>query len=1020
MMGADGKQSDNLIPDMRKMLLSGLTLAASALSVQATGTPQTEYLNRGVVAVKTSNGVFVSWRSLISDDPSTTFDVYRDGEKINPAPMANGTNCNDRNGTIDSRYTIKAMVNGVETGTSEEATVIPDAYLRIKLDRPAGGKTPKGESYTYTPNDCSVGDVDADGQYEIFVKWDPSNSHDNSENGYTGNVYIDCYRLDGTKLWRIDLGQNIRAGAHYTQFMVYDFDGDGKAEIACKTAPGTIDGNGTPVLMGDDKVTDDYRGTSGSHTTGVILSGPEYLTMFNGSTGAQISTVAYEPGRGAHSQSSGGWGDSYGNRSERYLACVAYLDGVKPSLVMCRGYYTHSYLCAWDFDGKQLKKRWLHSSTTKGEGAYGEGAHSLTVGDVDGDGCDEIVYGSCCINNDGSLLYRTGAGHGDALHLGDFDPDREGLEVFMVHEETSKSYKYDSEFRDARTGAIIWSTSQSGNDIGRGLVGDISADYRGYEVWPQSYYVGGENVNAVFDCKGNLLVNKRPSTNFRIYWDGDLLDELFDGSYDKATGKYNPEITKRASGLTSNAQTWTFNQYNAQACNTTKATPCLQADILGDWREELLLWDGENSSDLMLFTTTIASAYRVPCLMQDHNYRMAIAWQNVGYNQPPHLGFYLADRYSTDAEIAVTSGELTQNVEVGYSIAPISGTWKRATKVTASSLPAGVTLTCDTEAQTWTIAGKPEKTGTYRFKVTTSGGKTTASVNGVITVGEPVVLEKIAHYSFDDDNAQGTNHVEGTATVYGSPRGTVGKTGRAIVLNGTTDYLTQEAYDRMQLGNTDFTIEMWFRSQDDAAYLFHKGSMAKDATAGTSGNWVGIEYKNGNLKFAIDDDATKSEASVNATAWFDAKWHHLVCVRESSTKSLKIYLDGELQASATDNTGSIIDNNELIVIGNVNNDFNNLFNGMIDELVIYSGAMPATRVAERFAADGKEESGIVGTEADQSVLPTALTLIDATTGIVVATGYGEPSNVTDGAPAGVYLLVTVRGNHRETSKITIR
>lgn len=315
-----------------------------AASVCPSVAQQAETLGRGLVAVKTKAGVYLSWRCLTSDKSSQGYDVYRDGVKVNAEPITGSTNYVDASGTADAKYVVKAIDGGQVVETTPEAAVWPEVYKKVHLDRPAGGTTPDGVAYTYSPNDCSVGDVDGDGEYEIIVKWDPSNSKDNSEKGaYTGNVYIDGYKIDGTKLWRIDLGRNIRAGAHYTQFMVYDLDGDGKAEVACKTAPGTIDGQGKAVLMGDDKVTDDYRVSSGSNK-GIIVSGPEYLTVFNGQTGAEITTVSYVPLRSVRSDSQ--WGDSYGNRSERYLACVAYLDGQKPSLVMCRGYYTASYLCA--------------------------------------------------------------------------------------------------------------------------------------------------------------------------------------------------------------------------------------------------------------------------------------------------------------------------------------------------------------------------------------------------------------------------------------------------------------------------------------------------------------------------------------------------------------------------------------------------------------------------------------------------------------------------------------------------
>ena len=242
--------------------------------------------------------------------------------------------------------------------------------------------------YAYYPNDMSVGDVDGDGQYELFLKWESTHAQDNSySKGHTGNTYIDCYKLDGTRLWRIDLGKNIRAGAHYTQFMVYDFDGDGKAEMMCKTATGTKDGQGNYVnqaatdatIKGHDN-TKDYRNSSGQ-----ILSGPEYLTVFDGLTGRAIHTTWYLPGRAGTGKTlpsgggateggselgkvsvfpSGFWGDNYGGRSERFLGAVAYVNGANEKFcgIFCRGYYTQAYVWAVSFDGTRLHTEWLHAS----------------------------------------------------------------------------------------------------------------------------------------------------------------------------------------------------------------------------------------------------------------------------------------------------------------------------------------------------------------------------------------------------------------------------------------------------------------------------------------------------------------------------------------------------------------------------------------------------------------------------------------------------------------------------------
>lgn len=1010
---------------MRKTLLSCLALVASGgIACAAAAGPMGENLDRGVIAMKTSSGVFVSWRSLTADAKDLTFDVYRDGVKVNTEPITAGTNFSDPAGTTTSKYQIKASDGSESKLTSVEG----DVYKRIHLDRPAND--PRTNA-TYTPNDCSVGDVDGDGEYEIFVKWDPSNSHDNSENGGTGNVLIDCYKLDGTKLWRIDLGQNIRAGAHYTQFMVYDFDQDGKAEMMVKTAPGTKDGNGKVIFLEDDDPTKSYINSKGH-----VISGPEYLTVFNGQTGAEIHTIAYNPPRDIRTaaqwgdlQTGKGKSDNY-NRPERYLACVAYLDGQdkNPSAVFCRGYYTAAYLWAVNFDGHELTTKWLHKSETKKEGCYGEGAHSLTVGDVDGDGKDEIVFGSASVDHDGKLLYRTGAGHGDALHLGDFDPDREGLEIFMVHEEADSYYKYDAEFRDARTGEIIWSNKQSGHDIGRGVAADISPNWRGHECWPSDYYGkdgDGTKATATFDCKGNLLVNKRPSYNFRIYWDGDLLDELFDGKYNKSDGKSYPIVEKRNATLSSTSTLTNFGTWNAQSCNTTKATPCLQADLYGDWREELILWDGTNSSDLLIFSTTIPTKYRVPTLMEDHNYRLAIAWQNCAYNQPPHLGYYLPDRFSTDARIKVTSGTPTQTFEFGKAYETVEGTFDLCDNVKATGLPEGMELVVDVAAGTFSISGTPAAIGSYKFTVTTVGGEGSATVEGAITVTAPVVLTEVAHFSFDDMSSTVTNHIQGAADVKGAPTLVDGVYGKAISFNGENDYLEQAAYNDIQMGYNDFTIEFWFKSDDDNAYVLHKGSINNQAE-GTTGHWIGIELKvdkngNSNLYFAIDDnddEGGKTQVTTpNADKYFNNEWHHMVCTRSYTNKELCVYLDGVLTASATDKTGAIKDNNEPLCIGNVNVDHNNPFKGAMDDLHIYLGAMPASKVKERY--DAASTSGIEKVEFGFGEGPVRLTLIDARTGMTVATGWGAEENITSTAEHGVYILVTEQGRAREIKKIVL-
>ncbi|WP_244552210.1 rhamnogalacturonan lyase [Paenibacillus sp. ov031] len=569
-----------------------------------------EFLDRGVVAVKTGTGVFVSWRLLGTEGSNVSFNVYRDGTKVNASPITNSTNLQDASGTSSSKYTVRAVVSGTEQAASTAASVWGNNYLSVPLSVPAGGTTPDGVAYTYSANDASAGDVDGDGEYELIVKWDPSNSKDNSQSGYTGEVFIDAYKLNGTRLWRISLGKNIRAGAHYTQFMVYDLDGDGKAEVAMKTADGTKDGTG--IVIGD--ASKDYRNSSG-----YVLSGPEFLTIFNGQTGKALSTVNYEPARGNVSD----WGDNYGNRVDRFLAAIAYLDGERPSLVMARGYYTRTVLVAYNWRDGQLTKQWTFDSNTSGNSGYaGQGNHNLSVADVDGDGKDEIVYGAMAVDDNGKGLYTTGLHHGDAMHLSDLDPDRAGLEVFQVHETPSNA---GVEFRDARTGQLIWGIPTT-KDIGRGMAADIDPRYKGAEVWAD----GG-----LYTAKGQKIGTTLPSsTNFGIWWDGDLLRELLDSNridkWDYANSKTVNLLT--ASGVSSN--------------NGTKSTPNLQADLFGDWREEVV-WRTNDSSALRIYTTTAVTDKRIYTLMHDPVYRLGVAWQNVAYNQPPHTGFYLGDSMST-------------------------------------------------------------------------------------------------------------------------------------------------------------------------------------------------------------------------------------------------------------------------------------------------------------------------------------------------------------------------------------
>lgn len=594
---------------------------------------QREDLGRGVVAIREdASTVTVSWRYLSSDPMDTKFNVYRDGKKITAEPVSTGTFYKDTYPRHEAAaYEVRPVIRGKETGGKKGSYTLPahapHGYVDIPLNRPADGITPAGDTYSYSPNDASIGDVDGDGEYEIILKWDPDNAHDNAHDGYTGEVLVDCYRLSGEHLWRINLGKNIRAGAHYTQFMVYDLDNDGKAEIVMRTADGTIDGKG--IVIGDAHA--DYREPGELYTPrakkgetatppqqlrnqGRIFQGKEYLTVFSGLTGEALQSIDYIPQRGEPKA----WGDNRANRSDRFLAGIAYLDGVRPAVIMCRGYYTRTVIAAFHWNGKHLKNYWTFDTDQPGnEDFAGQGNHNLRVVDVDGDGCDEIVYGSMTVDHNGKGLYSTGMGHGDALHVTQFDPAKPQLQVWACHE----NKKDGSTFRDAATGKVIFQLPDN-TDVGRCMAADIDPNHPGVEMW--SARSGG-----IRNIKGEIVaprVKKLPM-NMAVWWDGDLLREMLDRN---VISKYNWRVETCTPLVT----------FDGVASNNgTKANPCLQGDIIGDWREEVLLRAADNTS-LRLYVSTLPTEYRFHTFLEDPVYRISIATQNVGYNQPTQPGFY--------------------------------------------------------------------------------------------------------------------------------------------------------------------------------------------------------------------------------------------------------------------------------------------------------------------------------------------------------------------------------------------
>ena len=589
-----------------------------------------EKLSRGLIGIPTEEGMYFSWRMTLEDAAGLQFDLYRSSGggaevKLNKEPIDRTSDFLDRtvDYTVDNRWTLKATTGEVATWTRLKGEK-RNPYLSIPICKPEDGEI-AGEPFTYTANDCSVGDLDGDGEYEIILKWSPSNSKRPPQRGFTGNTYLDAYKMDGTRLWRIDLGPNVRSGAATTNFLVFDFDGDGCAEICCKTGDGTVDGLGHRI--GDAQV--DWRTwDKKSPTYGKIVNGPEYLTVFEGRTGKELDSKEYIPTR----YPLDGWGgvggncgnDNTGGRSDRFTAGVAFLDGKTPSPIMVRGWYGRTVVAAWTFTNGALKHTWTFDSAAPGWEAYsGMGNHSVTVADFDGDGCDEICVGAMTVDHDGKGLFTTGLRHGDALHAGRFIPSRQGMQVFGVHEnegdnEIVKRTPAVAMF-DGATGEIIWQDGL-GQDAGRGVAADIDPRYDGAECWCN---IGGLRRGDT----GEIICNRKPdSCNFTIYWDADPLAELLD-HVSISKWNWNAESTDlllKAEGVVSN--------------NGTKGNPCLSGDILGDWREEVI-WPSEDQTELRIYSTTIPAVDRRATWMNDRQYRLAIAWQNVAYNQPPHPSF---------------------------------------------------------------------------------------------------------------------------------------------------------------------------------------------------------------------------------------------------------------------------------------------------------------------------------------------------------------------------------------------
>ena len=643
-----------------------------------------------------TKGVYLSWRSFEADfdndnNLKTTFTVYRDGAAI--AENVSVTNMVDEGGTSASTYKVVGSNDSAIGVKAVDTKCWEHQYLELNLYAPADETMPEynGEVATcdYSANDMSLGDLDGDGVLELIVKWYPSNAKDNSGYGFTGKTFLDAYDVNWATgevslLYRIDMGINIRSGAHYTQFQVWDYDGDGKAEIAVKTAPGTTvlrptDGTANTLAEAEyidvpssslptEKISEknDYRNASG-----YVLDGPEYFTMFNGEDGSILDTTDFVPARG----NVGAWGDAYGNRVDRFLSATAYLDGEKPYAVFSRGYYTRTCLTAYYVNNEgKLDVYWAFDTNEAGSEYEAQGNHGLSVNDVDNDGKDEIIYGSLTVDHDGTVKYSTGLGHGDAMHVSDWVEWNDGLEIMDVHEHDDAAYHV--EIHDAETGEIImgyW----TGKDTGRGVAADIDPTSAGAEWWSiaSPTYEGNDEPSwdstdgEVYSTQSKVgalikLADKTPASNASIFWDGDLLSEVQDHTFNKQayapTGvklyKWDYEKEEQVD-LLSSTEIW--------SSNGTKGNLGIIADFLGDWREEIIARCAADKNKVRVYTTTIQTDYVVPCLLENLAYREGVAWENVGYNQPANLSYLLSEGLVT-SQLMV--GQLTKNsAEIAFT-----------------------------------------------------------------------------------------------------------------------------------------------------------------------------------------------------------------------------------------------------------------------------------------------------------------------------------------------------------------
>lgn len=788
-------------------------------------TRQMEKLDRGLIAIKTDGGVYLSWRLFDSEDnifgsadKNVSFNVYRDGKKI--SEVATKTNYVDS--TVGTNYSVAPVMNGVEGEKCNPVTVYNNSYFDIPLLKPDDETIydPSGTelaTYSFFPVDCSTGDVDGDGEYEIIVKW-TSSEHDVGSPGdpaYSGTVHLAAYKLDGTKLWKNDiaLGKNVYSSAHTVQFLVYDFDGDGKSEVICQTSLGSKDGQGKYVsnaAQTDEEIkaiTDEENSTADYRGYGRITEGKEFLTVFNGETGVAMDTINLPTTRG--SENGVDYGDDFGNRSNRFVSDIAYLDGEKPYAIYLRGYYfgrngkQRTSIAGISWDGTALSPTYRFDTQKGQEGYYdgayqyvGNGNHNCTVADVDNDGKDEFITGALCmeVNDDNEFRPKwcTYLQHGDALHIGNYDPTHTGFEFFTVHEDSGTNSLSGNDITldfgmsviDAETGNIMFHEGASA-DTGRGVMANVGAGGY-YQIWSAKNSARQSNGGTDFTTATSLTGRNTPSMNFRIFWDGDLYDNLLDGA----------NITDWNGRNMSNI--FSAGNYDCVSINGTKANPSLQADLFGDWREEVV-YPTTDGTALRVFSTTDTTDYKIKTLMQDPVYRSGVAAEQTAYNQPPHVGFYMGKEVfdtRTLTSIAVT----TQPTKTSY----VPGeSFDRTGMVVKANYSDGTSE----EINTYTVSeidkdiiGEQTLTVSYLGKTTDlkitvkSVSRITAQTSkSIYYLGENIDKNTItvtAYYSDGTSSVLNSNEFEVTA--FGN---TLGKQTLTVTYLDKTAYLTIQLLD---------------------------------------------------------------------------------------------------------------------------------------------------------------------------------------------------------------------------------